>query len=134
MGGMRVASRNEGKYYKKYSFDGYCQNALISLCQDIKTMRLMKLYKAIDSIIQKYTKLANNRYLVDYERQEVCFEFIDWLNDQKASCANREVDSVASVEKEEWATFCDVSDIDPRRKVHRKYGFDTLNYDSNEEW
>lgn len=94
----------------------------------------MKLYKAIDSIIKKYTKLANDRYLVDYERQEVCFEFIDWLNDQKASCDNREVDSAASVEKEEWSTFCDVSDIDPRRKVHRKHGLDALNYDNDDEW
>ena len=61
----------------------------------------MKLYKAIDSIIRKYEKLANDRYLTDYERQEVCFDFIDWLNDQKASCDNCDVDSVASVEKEE---------------------------------
>ena len=94
----------------------------------------MKFYKAIDSIIRKYAKLANDRYLTDYERQEVCLEFIDWLNDQKASCDNCDVDSVASVEKEEWATFCDVNDIDPRRKVHRKYGLDSLNYECDEEW
>lgn len=94
----------------------------------------MKYYKAIDSIIRKYTKLANDRYLTDYERQDVCLEFIDWLNDQKALFDNHEVDSVASVENEVWATFCDINDIDSRRKVHRKYGLDVLNYEGEEEW
>ena len=50
------------------------------------------------------------------------------------ACDNHDVDSVSSVEQDEWTTFCDINDIDPKRKVHRKYGFDALNYDNNEDW
>lgn len=94
----------------------------------------MKYYKAIESLILKYTRLAEDRYAGDSERQEVCEEFVDWLNAQKAACADCDVKSVASVEDEEWETFCDINDIDSKRKQHRKYGFDTLNYDAEEEW
>ena len=92
----------------------------------------MKFYKAIDNLVAKYTKLAEDKYLADDERQQVCYEFIDWLNDQRDACDNHDVDSASSVEQEEWATFCDINDIDPKRKVYRKYGFDALNYDSDE--
>lgn len=94
----------------------------------------MKFYKAIDAIIAKYNKLADGKYVVDFDRQQICYEFVDWLNDQKAACSDHDVDSAASVEHVEWAVFCDSNDIDPKRKVHRKYGFDALNYDNNEEW
>ena len=92
----------------------------------------MKYHKAINSLVAKYTKLAEDKYVADYDRQQVCYEFIDWLNDQKDACGNSDVASVASVEQEEWATFCNIKDIDPKRKVHRKYGFDALNYDNDE--
>lgn len=94
----------------------------------------MKFYKAIDNLVTKYTKLAEGKYAVDFERQQVCYEFIDWLNDQKDACSNSDVESVASVEQDEWTTFCDTNDIDPKRKVHCKYGFDALNYDNNDDW
>ena len=94
----------------------------------------MKFYKAIDSLVAKYTKLAEDKYVADDDRQLVCYEFIDWLNDQRNACDNHDVDSASSVEQGEWATFCDINDIDPKRKVHRKYGFDALNYDNNEDW
>lgn len=94
----------------------------------------MKFYKAIDILVAKYTKLAEDKYVADDDRQLVCYEFIDWLNDQRNSCDNHDVDSVSSVEQDEWTTFCDINDIDPKRKVHRKYGFDALNYDNNEDW
>lgn len=94
----------------------------------------MKFYKAIDSLVAKYTKLAEDKYVADDDRQQVCYEFIDWLNDQRNACDNHDVDSVSSVEQDEWTTFCDINDIDPKRKVHRKYGFDALNYDNNEDW
>lgn len=94
----------------------------------------MKYYKAIETLVTKYERLAADKYLTDYERQQVCYEFIDWLNDQRNACGNLDVDSVSSVEHEEWATFCDVSDVDPKKKVHRKYGFDALNYDNEEDW
>lgn len=92
----------------------------------------MKFYKAIDNLVAKYTKLAEDRYVADDDRQQVCYEFIDWLNDQLNSCDNHDVDAASSVEQEEWATFCDINDIDPKRKVHRRYGFDALNYDNDE--
>lgn len=94
----------------------------------------MKFYKAIDTIVTKYTRLAEDRYAADDDRQQVCYEFIDWLNDQKDACENHDAESAASVENEEWATFCDINDVDPKRKVHRKYGFDALNYDNDDEW
>lgn len=94
----------------------------------------MKYYKAIETIAAKYKRLASDKYLSDYERQQVCFEFIDWLNDQRDACDNHDVDSVSSVEQEEWAAFCDVNDVDPKKKVHRKYGFDALSYDNEEDW
>lgn len=94
----------------------------------------MKFHKAIDTLIAKYTKLAEGKYEGYFDRQQVCYEFIDWLNDQKAACSNHDVDSAASIEQDEWTTFCDINDIDPKRKVHRKYGFDALNYDNNEDW
>ena len=94
----------------------------------------MKFYKVIDNLVTKYTKLAEGKYAVDFERQQVCYEFIDWLNDQKDACSNSDVESVASVEQDEWTTFCDTNDIDPKRKVHRKYCFDALNYDNNDDW
>ena len=94
----------------------------------------MKFYKAIDNLVAKYTKLAEDKYVADDDRQQVCYEFIDWLTDQRDACDNHDVDSSSSVEQEEWATFCDVNDVDPKKKVHRKYGFDALNYDNEEDW
>ena len=94
----------------------------------------MKFYKAIDILVAKYTKLAEDKYVADDDRQLVCYEFIDWLNDQRNTCDNHDVDSASSVEQDEWTTFCDINDIDPKRKVHRKYGFDAQNYDNEEEW
>jgi len=94
----------------------------------------MKFYKAIDILVAKYTKLAEDKYVADDDRQLVCYEFIDWLNDQRNTCDNHDVDSASSVEQDEWTTFCDINDIDPKRKVHRKYGFDALSYDNNEDW
>lgn len=93
----------------------------------------MKFYKAIDNLVAKYTKLAEEKHVADDDRQQVCYEFINWLNDQRNVCDIHDVDSASSVEQEEWTTFCDINDIDPKRKVHRKYGFDALNYD-NDEW
>ena len=94
----------------------------------------MKFYKAINSIIAKYIKLAEGKCVADDDRQQVCYEFIDWLNDQKDACDNYDVESIASVEQEEWMTFCEINDVDSKRKVHRKYGFDTFNYDNTDEW
>lgn len=94
----------------------------------------MKFYKAIESLVAKYENLATDKYLADDERQQVCYEFIEWLNEQKEACDNYDVVSVRDVEMDEWSAFCDINDVDPRRKVHRKYGFDALNYDNEEEW
>lgn len=94
----------------------------------------MKFYRAIEVLVAKYEQLAADKYLTDYERQQVCYEFIDWLTEQRDACDNHDVDSVSIVEQEEWATFCDINDIDPRKKVHRKYGFDALNYDNDKDW
>ncbi|MBE6175086.1 MAG: hypothetical protein E7147_06050 [Rikenellaceae bacterium] len=92
----------------------------------------MRYHKAIERIVAKYTKLAEDRYAADYDRQQVCYEFVEWLNEQRESYDDRDVESVALVEEEEWALFCEVEDVDPKRKVHRKYGFDALNYDNDE--
>ena len=94
----------------------------------------MKFHKAIDAVIAKYERLAADKYIADDERQQVCYEFIDWLNDQKDACNNYDVESVSAVEQEEWESFCDVNDVHPKKKVRRKYGFDALNYDNNEDW
>ena len=94
----------------------------------------MKFHKAIETIIAKYERLAADKYITDDERQQVCYEFIDWLNDQKDACNNYDVESVLAVEQEEWVSFCDVNDVHPKKKVRRKYGFDALNYDNNEDW
>lgn len=94
----------------------------------------MKFHKAIDAVIAKYERLAADKYITDDERQQVCYEFIDWLNDQKDACDNYDVECVSAVEQEEWEAFCDVNDVHPKKKVHHKYGFDALNYDNNEDW
>ena len=94
----------------------------------------MKFHKAIDAVIAKYERLATDKYIADDERQQVCYEFIDWLNDQKDACDNYDVECVSAVEQEEWEAFCDVNDVHPKKKVHRKYGFDALNYDNEEDW
>lgn len=61
----------------------------------------MKFYKAIDILVAKYTKLAEDKYVADDDRQLVCYEFIDWLNDQRNACDNHDVDSAPSVEQDE---------------------------------
>ncbi len=94
----------------------------------------MKFYQVIESIVAKQSKLIDGQYAADDERQQVCYEFIDWLLAQKDACEDYEVDSVKIVEEEQWATFCEINDVDPKRRVYRKYGFDTLNYYNNEEW
>lgn len=48
----------------------------------------MKFHKAIKTIIAKYEQLAADKYIADDERQRVCYEFIDWLNDQRNACQN----------------------------------------------